>query len=127
MGVRLGEFVRLAGDKSLIISSHRGLQANIDLLSATFGRPVIGVHNKTYGLPFDLVECLIQRGFAYNTLDVRVAYDYVKACLCDPTVRKVILIGHSQGGIIISMVIDELLKDLPQGLLSKTVRLKPCS
>ncbi|KAG6995830.1 hypothetical protein G7Y79_00041g077820 [Physcia stellaris] len=98
---------------------HKGLQANVDLISATFGRPVIGIHNTTYGLPFDILECLIQRDFAYNTLDVRVAYDYVKACLCDPTVRKVILIGHSQGGIIISMVIDELLKDLPQEVFGK--------
>lgn len=104
-------------------SSHKGLQANVDLLSATFGRPVIGIHNRTYGLPFDLVECLIQRDFAYNSLDVRVAYDHVKACLCDPTVRKVILIGHSQGGIILSMVIDELLSDLPQEVFSKVVRL----
>ena len=96
------------------------------MLSATFGRPVIGVHNRTYGLPFDIVECLIQRDFAYNSLDIRVTYDYVKACLCDPKVRKVILIGHSQGGIIISMVIDELLKDISQDLFGKVVRLKPC-
>ena len=108
------------------IPSHGGLQANVDLLSATFGRPVIGVHNKTYGLPFDIVECLIQRDFAYNTLDVRVTYDYVKACLGDPTVRKVVLVGHSQGGIIISMVIDELLKDLPQRVFGKMVRLQQC-
>lgn len=101
--------------------SHKGLQANVDLISATFGRPVIGVHNKTYGLPFDILECLIQRDFAHNSLDVRIAYDYVKACLCDPTVRKVVLIGHSQGGIIISMVIDELLKDLPQEVFGKVV------
>ena len=104
--------------------SNKGLQANVDLISATFGRPVIGIHNTTYGLPFDILECLIQRDFAYNSLDVRIAYDYVKACLCDPTVRKVVLIGHSQGGIIISMVIDELLKDLPQEVFGKVVRLE---
>lgn len=33
------------------------------------------------------------------------------------------MIGHSQGGIIISMVIDELLKTLPQGTFSKVVRI----
>ena len=116
----MGRTERLVADD---VFSHKGLQANVDLISATFGRPVIGIHNTTYGLPFDILECLIQRDFAYNTLDVRVAYDYVKACLCDPTIRKVVLIGHSQGGIIISMVIDELLKDLPQEVFGKVVRL----
>ena len=120
----------------------RGLQANVDLLASTFGRPVVGVHNKTVGAPFDLIEwsvsscnacatkhllirmyrSLIQRDFSYNTSDVRVAYDYVKACLCDPTVQKVVLVGHSQGGIIVSMVIDELLTDLPQEVFGKIVR-----
>jgi len=56
-------------------------------------------------------------------LDVRVAYDQVRAYLFDPEVRKVVLIGHSQGGIIISMLIDELLKTLPQGTFSKVVRI----
>ena len=49
----------------------------------------------SYGLVADLIECLIQRCFSYRTMDVRVTYDYVKACLIDPTVTKVVLIGVS--------------------------------
>lgn len=75
----------------------------------------------SYGLVADLIECLIQRCFSYRTMDVRVTYDYVKACLADPTVTKVVLIGHSQGGIIISMVLDELFADLPRSTVSKLV------
>ena len=104
-------------------TGHAGLQKNIDRLSKTFGRAIIGVHNNTYGLVADLIECLIQRCFSYRTMDVRVTYDYVKACLIDPTVTKVVLIGHSQGGIIISLVLDELFADLPRSAVSKLVQL----
>ena len=77
-------------------SSHTGLQADIDCISRIFGRAVIGIHNKTFGLVADLVECLVQRVFGYNTADVRMAYEQIKPVLLDPTVVKVVLIGHSQ-------------------------------
>lgn len=41
-----------------------------------------------------------------------MAYDYVKETLVGSAVQKVVLIGHSQGGIIISMVLDMLYADL---------------
>lgn len=44
----------------------------------------------------------------YNTYDVRAAYDYVRDALVDQSVRRVVLIGHSQGSIVISMVLDRL-------------------
>ena len=119
-----------------------GLQQNVDRLSATFGRAVVGLHNQTsvfrlygspvvltgcsYGVIADLIECLIQRCFAYNNTDVRAAFDHVKACLADPDVSKVILIGHSQGGIIASMVVDRLLIDLPYETISKLVQAFYC-
>ena len=104
------------------ITGLRGLQLNINRLSKTFGRPVTGIHNQTYGLVADLLECLVQRCLALNTMDVRVAYDYIKACLLDPTVDKVVLIAHSQGGIIASLVLDSLYADLPCAIISKLVR-----
>ena len=51
-----------------------------------------------------------------------MAYGQVKANLIDPSVKKVVLIGHSQGGIIASMVVDRLLADLPIETVSKLVR-----
>ncbi|KAL8823813.1 MAG: hypothetical protein Q9191_005530 [Dirinaria sp. TL-2023a] len=98
---------------------HSGLQKNIDCLSEIFGRPIIGIHNKTYGMIADVLECLVQRDFSYNTMDVRVTYDYLKACLCDPTIHKIILIAHSQGGIIVCMALDHLFADLPRDVFSK--------
>ena len=104
------------------ITGHRGLQLNVNRLAKTFGRPVTGIHNQTYGLVADLLECLVQRCLAFNTMDVRVAYDYTKACLLDPTIDKVVLIAHSQGGIIASLVLDSLYADLPCAIISKLVR-----
>ena len=85
------------------VTNHAGLQKNIDRLSKTFGRNVIGIHNKSFGLVADLLECLIQRCFDYKTRDVRIAYLSLKPVLMDVTVKKVVLIGHSQGGLIISL------------------------
>ena len=62
---------------------------------------------------------MIQRCFSYKTKDVRIAYSYVKAVLVDPTVKKVVLIGHSQGGLIASLVLDELFSELPTSCMSK--------
>jgi hypothetical protein len=95
------------------------LQQNLNLLSETFGRPVQGVHNETWGLLGDIVECIIQRAFGFCTAETRVAYEYVKAYCLDPEVKKVVLIGHSQGGIMVSQVLDELFMDLPSELVAK--------
>ena len=78
-------------------------------------------HLLRYGLLADLLECLIQRVFSYNTMDVRFAFDSTKALLADPSVKKVVLIGHSQGGIIASLVLDQLYADLPIQTISKLV------
>jgi len=82
-------------------------------------------YRNSFGLIVDLMECLLQRCLSFNTMDCRVAYEYVKAWLADPTVSKVVLIGHSQGGIIASMVLDKLFGDLPTDSISKLVHSDP--
>ena len=69
-----------------------------------------------WGVVFDLVECLIQRDLGYTTKDVRAAYDNIKDALVstNPKLQKVVVIAHSQGGIILSMALDNLLSDLPR-------------
>ena len=104
-----------------INTGHSGLQDNVDRLSLTFGREVVGIHNQSYGMITDILECLVQRNLSYNTMDVRVACECVKACLIDLEVSKVVLVAHSQGGIIASMVLDELFSVLPASTMSKLV------
>merc|ERR1711977_348905 len=95
------------------------LQSSVDRLALTFGRPVLGVHNKTYGIIFDVLQCLIQRNFTYATQDVRDCYRIVKSTLYQPHLTKVIFILHSQGGIEGGLIIDWLLQEVPQDLLAK--------
>ena len=95
------------------------LKSNINRLALTFGRPVIGVHNQTSGILFDIVECLVQRNFGLATRDVREAYRILKGKLYDPRYAKVVFILHSQGGIEGGLVLDWLLQELPQDLLAK--------
>ncbi|KAJ0116206.1 hypothetical protein J7T55_005152 [Diaporthe amygdali] len=95
------------------------LKNNLDRLALTFGRPVLGIHNSTYGIVFDLLECIVQRTFGYATEDIRRCYVEVKKALCDEKKTKVIFILHSQGGIEGGAIIDWLLQELPQNLLSK--------
>lgn len=93
--------------------------SNLNRLALTFGRPILGIHNKTNGILFDVLECLIQRNLGYATTDVRVCYALIKEKLYDPSLSKVIFILHSQGGIEGSLIIDWLLQELPQDLLAK--------
>ncbi|KAI5859958.1 hypothetical protein GGS23DRAFT_599889 [Durotheca rogersii] len=95
------------------------LRSNINRLALTFKRPVIGVHNRTTGIIFDVVECLVQRNFGYATSDVRAAYKIVKEKLYNPQYTKVVFILHSQGGIEGGLVLDWLLQELPHNLLAK--------
>ena len=74
---------------------------------------------RSYGIFADLGQCLIQRAISYHDFGVRLTYDQLKAFLVDPTVSKVVLIGHSQGGIIASLAIDDLLAQLPARTMSK--------
>lgn len=100
------------------VSGHN-LQQNVNVLSETFGRPVFGIHNRTYGVLGDLFECIMQRAFALFTEETRVCYEYVKAYCTDPKVKKVIMIAHSQGCIMASQILDQLYVDLPAETVAK--------
>lgn len=93
--------------------------ANINRLALTFKRPIIGVHNRTKGIIFDVIECMVQRNFGHATGDIREAYKIIKEKLYNPKYTKVVFILHSQGGIEGGLVLDWLLQELPQDLMSK--------
>ncbi|KAK2609114.1 hypothetical protein QQS21_002341 [Conoideocrella luteorostrata] len=95
------------------------MKNNLNRLALTFGRPVLGIHNRTSGIFFDVIECLIQRNFTYATGDVRICYKALRDVLYDPSKSKVVFILHSQGGIEGGLVLDWLLQELPQDLLAK--------
>ncbi|KAK4231949.1 hypothetical protein QBC38DRAFT_353500 [Podospora fimiseda] len=102
-----------------ICAGDHWLQSNLNRIAATFKRPVLGIHNKTAGLLFDVLEVLIQRNWGYATKDVRVCYRIIKEKLYNPQYTKVIFILHSQGAVEGGMLIDWLLQELPQDILAK--------
>ena len=106
-----------------VMTEHIDLQKNVDAIAKVFGRPVLGIHNQSFGFIADLFECVIQRCFSYPTRDGRLAYEAVKTNLLDPNVKKVVLIAHSQGAIEASLVVDRLSTLLPQDKMSKLVSL----
>ncbi|EFQ33678.1 uncharacterized protein GLRG_08607 [Colletotrichum graminicola M1.001] len=73
------------------------LQGNLDRLDRTFHRPILGIHNETAGIIFDVIQCLIERCFYYGTSDTRACYALIAGALGDPKKNRVILILHSQG------------------------------
>lgn len=95
------------------------MQSNLNRLALTFGRPVLGIHNRSHGIILDVIECLIQRNLNYATGDVRICFKLLKELLYDPGKSKVIFILHSQGGIEGGLVLDWLLQEMPQDLLAK--------
>lgn len=108
-----------------MVGNHWLLSA-VNEVAILFGRDVVGIRNKTFvahvhvvtdlrwGLVFDVLECLVQRDMGYCTRDVRGAYTNIKAALMDDGLQKVILVVHSQGAIVMSMAMDQLLADLPR-------------
>lgn len=80
---------------------------------------VTKLHHPRTGLVFDVIQCLIQRDLSYATQDDRDAYVILRAALLNPRYTKVVLIGHSQGGIEAGLITDWLLDEIPQGHLRK--------
>jgi hypothetical protein len=102
-----------------VVVGRHWFKANVNKLARTFGREVLGVHNPTYGILFDVIQCIIERDFSYVTQDIRDGYVLVKKALQDTDKDKVVLVLHSQGGIEGGLMVDMLLADLGDDLLSK--------
>ena len=69
---------------------------------------------------------MIQRDFGYTTKDIRAAYKHIKEALLDPKLSKVVVVVHSQGGLIMSIALDNLLADLPRSCtLPRLLHLNP--
>ncbi|KAF1959451.1 hypothetical protein CC80DRAFT_440955, partial [Byssothecium circinans] len=98
---------------------HHWLQSNLNLLALTFRRPILGLHNRTYGIFFDLLQCILERCFCYATTDIRRSYAVLRRELLKSENRKVVLILHSQGGMEGGLILDWLLGELPHDTIHK--------
>ncbi|CAZ86173.1 unnamed protein product [Tuber melanosporum] len=120
-----------------IMTGEFWLKTNIEEAERRFGRRIWGVHNRSYGLVLDLLQCLIQRDLRYSSTCVRALYHNLRTALLElesvppspsssasipaskPKHKKVVLLAHSQGALIASLVLDMLYADIPRSLLSR--------
>lgn len=73
-----------------------------DHLEDMFNRRITCVGNKTLGLWFDLVECILQRDVLLITSDIREGYHPIRDAIRNKDLTRIVVIGHSQGGLICS-------------------------
>jgi hypothetical protein len=82
-------------------------QLNAAFLSALFHRPITLIQNSTGGLLPDLAECALGKQWRRTTEAVKKAFPAIHAALKSEK-EKVVVIAHSQGTIIASVVLHLL-------------------
>lgn len=92
------------------------LRLNCETLQAFFDDQSVpctvqGIYNPTNGFLVDLAECFVQRYFNFYTEPVLSVVAAVRTAL--EKNERVTLIGHSQGGIIVSLATDHLVTYYP--------------
>jgi hypothetical protein len=86
---------------------------NAQELSTLFKRQVNLLYNRTDGVLFDLIECAAGKAWDKMTDGARQALGPLVSALCNPKVKRVILVSHSQGTIMAAV----LLKTLEEAIL----------
>lgn len=72
-------------------------------------KEILPLHNPTRGVVPDLLECVLGRNFDIEDHDTFMLYKTLKNSLS--VANKVIVFAHSQGGIIISQLVEHLHKE----------------
>jgi hypothetical protein len=90
---------------------------NGDYLADLFHRPVTMIENATDGAFVDLLECAVER-LGATAEDVDAAFPPLIEALKDPRKERIVVITHSQGTLIIAVVLD-LIKEI-YGLTDET-------
>jgi hypothetical protein len=86
-------------------------QLNAACISWLFHRPVTIIQNATDGAFMDLLECSLGKEWyqsTSNTESARIAFPAIYDALTDDDKHKVVVICHSQGTIIMSVVLHAL-------------------
>lgn len=80
-----------------------------EVLEKMFHKEITTIYNPTKGFFSDLMESIKERTFNRKTEITENTKELIKKDLLDG--KKVVIIGHSQGGIIASGVVNLLIKD----------------
>ena len=83
------------------------------ILHSWTGRPVTPLVNPSHGIGIDIMECIMGRTLDTNEAVVKgTAYKFKERILYG---KKVVCICHSQGGIVVSNVVRELVRSVKAG------------
>lgn len=91
-----------------ILTNSAVAQLNAALLSQLFHRPITLLQNATAGLVIDLLQCAVGKQWRRITEPVVKAMPAIHAALKRPDKRRVVVIAHSQGTLIMAGVLDLL-------------------
>lgn len=81
---------------------------NAAYLSELFGRPLTLLHSPTCGLLTDLAEIAVRRDWPSLEEAARSAFAPIYAALKQPTCTRVVVIAHSKGTIVASVLLSLL-------------------
>jgi pimeloyl-ACP methyl ester carboxylesterase len=91
-----------------IAADTRLAKLNARALSDMFHRPITILYNATEGVVFDLIESAVGKGFETITESATKNFQPLVDALANPQLRRVILIAHSQGTIVASVLLKAL-------------------
>jgi hypothetical protein len=91
-----------------ILSNRNVIEQNKKAIKVLFNRPVNLIHNVTDSFIMDIIECIIGKETDDMTEPSTVALAALSRKLLDPEIKKVVVICHSQGTIIIGKVLNNL-------------------
>ena len=100
-------------------------QLHAAFLSDIFHRPVTLIQNATDGLIEDLAECALDKAVLRTGEAAMKAFPVVYDALADPETERVVLIAHSQGTIIASVVLRALASLPHVHLAADAARMEP--
>ncbi|QSZ30100.1 hypothetical protein DSL72_004620 [Monilinia vaccinii-corymbosi] len=96
-------------------TSHAQMMHHLTRLSITFHRRITGMHNRTLGLPLDLLLHFLSMAMPIH----RALYAQLREHLLTPSIRKIVILSHSTGSKVVSDILDQLHTDLPPTLMAK--------
>lgn len=97
-----------------IMTNDAVAQINSAYLAYLFHRPMTMIWNSTDSMPVDLLECALGKEWYWNVEPAVVAFPPLFDALKDPGKKRVVVIAHSQGTIIMANIL-RLLKGLYAG------------
>ncbi len=82
---------------------------NAEVIVSMFHRPLTLIQNATDSLAVDLVECVLGKAWNVHTEPASKAYPFIHRAIHSPDKKRVVVLCHSQGTIIMANVLRGLI------------------